>query len=243
MTNGPDAATAPLEAEEDPARGRGTLSETLRAQLEEMIVDGVLRPGERLDEFELSQRFKVSRTPVREAVKALTAVGLVEVRRRQGPVVATISIPMLLEMFQMVAALEGLCVKLAARRATTFERTALRQIHERLITALAKGDPARFYDVNTEFHELLYDSAHTQFIAGQTRNLRRRVAAYRRYVPYQPGRMTTTIAEHERILEAVERADAEGAFRSASEHVNMLGDDMADFIAAVPMAMFEEGGV
>jgi DNA-binding GntR family transcriptional regulator len=242
MTNAQDEATAPIEAEEDPARGRGTLSETLRAQLEEMIVDGVLRPGERLDEFELSQRFKVSRTPVREAVKALTAVGLVEVRRRQGLVVATISIPMLLEMFQMMAALEGLCAKLAARRATAVERTALRQIHERLIAALAKGDPAGFYDVNTEFHELLYDSAHTQFIAGQTRSLRRRVAAYRRYVTYQPGRMTTTIAEHERILEAIERADAEGAFRAASEHVNLLGDDMADFIAAVPMAMFEEGG-
>jgi DNA-binding GntR family transcriptional regulator len=77
---------------------------------------------------------------------------------------------------------------------------------------------------------------------GKTRNLRRRVAAYRRYVTYQPGRMTTTIAEHERILKATERADAEGAFRAASEHVNTLGDDMADFIAAVSMAMFEEGG-
>jgi DNA-binding GntR family transcriptional regulator len=56
--------------------------------------------------------------------------------------------------------------------------------------------------------------------------------------------MTMTIAEHERILETIERADAEGALRAAaSEHVNLLGDGMADFIAAVPMAMFEEGGV
>jgi DNA-binding GntR family transcriptional regulator len=89
---------------------------------------------------------------------------------------------------------------------------------------------------------MAFDSAHTQFIAGQTRSLRRRVAAYRRYVTYQPGRMTTTIAEHERILEAIERADADGAFRAASEHVNLLGDDLADFIAAIPIDMFEERG-
>jgi DNA-binding GntR family transcriptional regulator len=237
---GQEDATELLETDDEPVKSRGTLSETLRARLEEMIVEGKLRPGERLDEFDLAQRFKVSRTPVREAVKALVAVGLIEVRPRQGLVVTTISIPVLLEMFQMMAALEGLCAKLAARRASTAERAGLRDIHVRLVAALSEGDPARFYDINTEFHELMYDASHTQFIASQTRRLRRRVAAYRRYVTYQPGRMTTTIAEHERILDAIDRADAEAAFKAASEHVSLLGDDMADFIAAVPMAMFEE---
>jgi DNA-binding GntR family transcriptional regulator len=240
MVQGQDTAGETLEPSDEPTRARGTLSETLRAQLEEMIVDGRLKPGERLDEFELAQRFKVSRTPVREAVKALVAVGLIEVRPRQGLVVATISIPVLLEMFQMMASLEGLCAKLAARRATQAERATLREIHARLVAALADGDPARFYDINTEFHELIYDASHTQFIASQTRSLRRRVAAYRRYVTYQPGRMANTIVEHERILDALDRADAEAAFKAASEHVNLLGDDMADFIAAVPLAMFEE---
>lgn len=241
MAQGQEMASDILDAIDEPVKARGTLSETLRTQLEEMIVDGRLKPGERLDEFDLAQRFKVSRTPVREAVKALVAVGLIEVRPRQGLVVATISIPVLLEMFQMMASLEGLCAKLAARRATMAEKAMLREIHARLVAALADGDPARFYDINTEFHELIYDASHTQFIASQTRSLRRRVAAYRRYVTYQPGRMTTTITEHERILDAIDRADAEGAFKAASEHVNLLGDDMADFIAAVPIAMFEEG--
>ncbi|GAB0120071.1 GntR family transcriptional regulator [Acidisoma sp. 7E03] len=236
-----DLAEVPAEVEEEPARARGTLSETLRSQLEEMIVEGQLRPGERLDEFDLAQRFKVSRTPVREAVKALVATGLLEMRPRQGLVVATISIPVLLEMFQMMAVQEGLCARLAARRASPTQRAGLRAIHARLIEALAVGDPLPFYDINTEFHELLYDSSQTQFIATQTRALRRRVAAYRRYVTYQPGRMVTTIAEHGRILEAIERADADGAFQAAVEHVTLLGDDMADFIAAIPPAMLDEG--
>jgi DNA-binding GntR family transcriptional regulator len=240
MTQGHEIADDLIETGEEPVKGRGTLSATLRAQLEEMIVDGRLRPGEKLDEFELAQRFNVSRTPVREAVKALVAVGLIEMRPRHGLVVATLSIPVLLEMFQMMAALEGLCAKLATRRATLAERSQLRAIHARLVAALDEGDPARFYDINTEFHELIYDASHTQFIANQTRGLRRRVAAYRRYVTYQPGRMATTIAEHERILDAIDRADAEAAFKAASEHISLLGDDMADFIAAVPMAMFEK---
>jgi DNA-binding GntR family transcriptional regulator len=220
--------------------GAGTLSDELRNRLEEMIVSGSLKPGERLDEVELAARFKVSRTPVREALKALSATGLVDIRGRQGITVAIISIPILLEMFQMMAALEGLCAKLAARRATVGEKAALREIHGRLINALSTSDPDNFYAINSEFHELLYDAAHTHFLAGQTRALRRRVAAYRRYVTYQPGRMAATIGEHERILDAIERADAETAFKAASEHVNLLGDDMADFIAALPPALVQE---
>ncbi|MCX5515453.1 GntR family transcriptional regulator [Kaistia algarum] len=212
----------------------GTLSEDLRNELEEMIVSGRLQPGSKLDEAEIATQFDVSRTPVREALKALIATGLVEVKGRQGVTVATISIPILLEMFEMMAALEGLCAKLAARRATLTEKANLRAIHAKLIDALDTKDPERFYAVNHEFHDALYDAAHTHFLAGQTRALRRRVAAYRRHVTHQPGRMAATIGEHERILEAIERADAETAFRAASEHVNLLGDDMADFISSLP---------
>jgi len=223
---------------EDGATPRGTtLSEDARAKLEDLIVSGALAPGARLDEGELAARFSMSRTPVREALKALIATGLLEMRGRQGVTVATISIPMLLEMFEMMAALEGVCAKLAARRATQAQRAALRVIHERLIAALSTGDADAFYAVNREFHEVLYDSAHTQFLAAQTRALRKRVAAYRRHVTFQPGRMAATIDEHARILEAIEAADAEAAFKATSEHVNLLGDDVADLIAALPAAL------
>lgn len=215
----------------------GTRSEELRAKLEEMIVSAELQPGERLDEAELAARFKVSRTPVREALKALAAMGLVEVRGRQGVTVASISIPVLIEMFEMMAAMEGLCAKLAARRATVAQKAEMRAIHARLVEALEDGDPSRFYDINREFHEVLYDASHAQFIAQQTRALRKRVAAYRRYVTFQPGRMASTIGEHEKIMTAIEKADAEGAFKAASDHVMLLGDDMADFIAALPKGL------
>ena len=215
---------------DETARGRGTLSDDLRAELEAMIVGGALPPGARVDEADLALRFKVSRTPVREALKALIATGLLETRPRQG-------IPVLLEMFEMMAALEGLCAKLAARRADRDAKAALRAIHARLEAALGTEAPDLFYDINQEFHDLLYEASHTQFIAPQTRTLRKRVAAYRKHVTYQPGRMAATIVEHERILQAIEAGDAEAAYRAASEHVTLLGDDMADFIAALPPAL------
>ncbi len=214
-----------------------TLSDELRDRLEEMIVSGALAPGARLDEVELAERFAVSRTPVREAFKALIATGLLEMRERQGVTVATITIPVILEMFEMMAALEGVCAKLAARRATGRQKLQLRAIHARLTETLEANDPPRFYDVNQEFHDLLYDAAHTQYLAGQTRLLRKRVAAYRRYVTYQPGRMAATIGEHERVLLAIERGDSEAAFVAASDHVNLLGDELTDFIASLPAAL------
>lgn len=225
-----------------PERGRGsTLSEDLRWALEQMIVSGQLQPGARLDEAELAARFSVSRTPVREALKALIAMGLAEMKGRQGVTVATISIPALLEMFEMVAALEGLCAKLAARRATAMEKANLSALHAQLADALHTNDPQRFDEIDEIFHDALYEAAHTHFLAGQSRALRRRVAAYRKHVAHLPSRMTATIAEHARIIEAIERADAEGAFRTASLHVNLLADDMADFIASLPSALIRAG--
>jgi DNA-binding GntR family transcriptional regulator len=228
LRSGPD----PADDDMGGAAKGGTLSDALRRKLEELIVSGVLAPGQRLDEVELATRFKVSRTPVREALKALAATGLLEIKTRGGATVATISIPMLLEMFAMMGALEGLCAKYAARRATPAHVQALRDIHVRLTDAVASAEPDRFYAINGEFHDVLYEASQTQFLAVQTRALRRRVAPYRRFVTQQPGRMAATIGEHARILAAIERADPDAAFAAALDHVHLLGDEMADVIAA-----------
>ncbi len=214
-----------------------TRSSELREQLEQMILDGRLAPGERLDEMELARTFGLSRTPVREAIKALLAIGLAETRGRQGTHVAILSIPALIEMFDVMAALEGLCARFAARRATPAERAAMREIHKELITAYEAGDPVAFYKVNQQFHDLLYDAAHTHFIADQAIQLRRRIGAYRMRATYQPGRMLSTLGEHVRIMDAIDAGDPEEARKAASEHVQLLGDQLTDFIASLPANM------
>lgn len=216
-------------------RGKGaTLSDELKDTLEDLIVSGVLKPGARLDEAELAERFKVSRTPVREALKALAATGLVDLRSRQGGVcVARISLPMLIEMFQMMAVMEGLCAKFAARRATEAQKQRMSQLHDDLTSILASGDHSRFYDVNQDFHDALYEASNTHYLAEQTRALRKRVRVYRRYVTFQPGRMSATIGEHGAILDAIRRNDPGAAFNAAIDHVSLLEDDIVDLIAAL----------
>ncbi len=231
-----DSSTAPPSQppRERASRVKGvTLSHELQDTLEDLIVSGVLKPGTRLDEAELAERFGVSRTPVREALKALAGTGLVDLRNRQGVCVARLSLPMLIEMFQMMAVMEGLCAKFAARRATEPQKQRLALLHEELTATLASGDHSRFYDVNQSFHDALYEASNTHYLAEQTRALRKRVRVYRRYVTFQPGRMTATIGEHEAILSAIRANDPAAAFASAVDHVSLLEDDMVDLIAAL----------
>ncbi|WP_434287092.1 GntR family transcriptional regulator [Celeribacter sp. SCSIO 80788] len=223
-----------LLAEPITGRRQTTRAEELRRDLQALIVDGQLKPGDRLDETEIATRFNVSRTPVREAIKALVATGLAEVRGRQGTMVTTLSIPMLIEMFDLMAALEGLCARLAARRATREEKDRMIGVQARLVAAFEENDPEDFYKINEEFHDLLYMAAHTHFLAGQTIALRLRLSPYRLQVTFQPGKMRATLSEHQEILDAIEAGDPERAMVAASEHVRLLGDHLSDFIATIP---------
>jgi DNA-binding GntR family transcriptional regulator len=210
----------------------GTLGNVLHRRLEADIVGGRLAPGMRLDEQDVAERYGCSRTPVREAFRLLAADRLVELRGRQGAVVRSIGAQALLEMFQVMAELEGLCARLAARRVTPPQIEALQAIHARLVAAAGGGIDA-FYDINTEFHETIYEAAHNGFLAQETRRLRNRVAAYRRRVTHMPTRIADTLREHGEVLEAILARDPEAAHRAMRAHLTLLGDNLLDLIAGL----------
>lgn len=220
-----------------PVKDGLTRSQALCEMLEEMINDGRLAPGDRLDETEIAEQFNVSRTPVREAIRALTAIGLLDASGRQGSIVADVSVSMLIEMFDLMAVLEGMCAQLAARRATEAERAEMRQAHMALKDLVDQQDPIGFYDKNIYFHDLIYSAAHTQFLADQTIRLRRRLSPYRRRVTFQPGRMRASIEEHEAILDAIDDGDADRAMDAARSHLRLLGSQLEDFIASLQVGM------
>lgn len=207
-----------------------TLASSIRRQLEADIVEGRLEPGSRLDEQDLAQRFGVSRTPVREALRLLSADGLVELRGRQGAAVRAIALATVLEMFQVMGELEGLCARLAARRIIPAQRARVAGAHEALKKAADSG-PDAFYDANQAFHEAIYDASANAFLAEQTRQLRNRVAPYRRRVTRLPNRIADTLREHEAVMNAIFNHDPEEAHRAMRAHLTLLGDDLTDFIA------------
>ena len=208
-----------------------TLANTLHRRLESEIAEGLIEPGARLDEQEIAQRFGVSRTPVREAFRLLAADDLVELRGRQGAMVRVIGVHALIEMFQVMGELEGLCARLAARRMSDTRRAKIEAIHARLVEAVSASADT-FYEVNQEFHEAIYEASCNAFLADQTRKLRNRVAAYRRRVTRMPNRITDTLREHEAVMDAMFAHDAERAHAAMRAHLTLLGDNLLDFIAA-----------
>lgn len=209
-----------------------TLADRIRKELETAISAGRIEPGSRLDEQEIADRFGVSRTPVREAFRLLAASNLVELRGRQGAMVRSIGGHTLVEMFQVMAELEGLCARLAARRITPAQIARIDAIHLRLEDLATPDEVDAFYDVNQEFHEAIYEASCNAFLAEQTRRLRNQVAAYRRRVTRMPTRIAATLKEHAAVIEAIRAHDAERAHTAMRDHVNLLGDDLLDFLAA-----------
>jgi DNA-binding GntR family transcriptional regulator len=127
-------------------------TERLKDQIENEIADGRLLPGDRLDEVSLAARYGVSRTPIREALHSLAASGLVEVRPHRGAIVVDIGPDRLLEMFEVMAELEAMCARHAARRMTDADHRELLAAHEACGHAQAAGDCDRYYYDNARFH-------------------------------------------------------------------------------------------
>ena len=160
---GTDAEARP--AARDASWPRTTRAEELRLQLADEIVRGVHAPGAPLDETRIANRFNVSRTPVREAIRLLAASGLVEVRPHRAALVARPDADQLAGMFEAMAELEALCAGFAAERMTIVERRALEDIHEGLRVLIQSGDPQRYHEMNEAFHNAIYDGAHNAYLA------------------------------------------------------------------------------
>src|SRR5690349_15574538 len=151
------------------------LSDRLREQIEENIATGKLLPGQHLDETELAREFGASRTPIREALIQLGSHGLVQIRPRRGAVVATISPQEMVEMFEVMAELEALCGRLAARRMSAPEHTRLQEAHQACKSAREAQDPDEYYYRNEVFHHLIYEGSHNRFLTEQAHGLARRL--------------------------------------------------------------------
>jgi len=207
------------------------LADTLRDQLEQEIVTGALRPGERLDEQSLAVRFNVSRTPIREALAQLASAGLVTTHLHRGSFVALLGLRDIVERFEMMAALEGMCGRLAARRITPDERRALLDAHAACTREAGSGDADTYYYENERFHAVIYDASHNGFLSEQSKQLHRRLKPYRRLQLRLAGRIGASLEEHGRIVEAILAGDGALAEQRLKEHVLIQGERLTDFVA------------
>jgi DNA-binding GntR family transcriptional regulator len=205
----------------------------LREAIEDEIVTGRLAPGTRLEEPTLATKFGVSRTPIREALLHLAAAGLVEIRPRRGAIVSAPDTRRLVEMFECMAELEAACGRLAARRCTEADATALRKAHAVCGAAAATGDSEAYYFENAAFHAAIYRASHNAFLADQSLALHRRLAPYRRMQLRARNRIAQSLAEHAQAVEAILRGDGEAAAAVLRDHVVIQGERFADVVLSL----------
>ena len=228
---GTDAEARP--AARDASWPRTTRAEELRLQLADEIVRGVHAPGAPLDETRIANRFNVSRTPVREAIRLLAASGLVEVRPHRAALVARPDANQLAGMFEAMAELEALCAGFAAERMTIVERRALEDIHEGLRVLIQSGDPQRYHEMNEAFHNAIYDGAHNADLAELALSTRARVQPFRRAQFRNLGRLAKSHVEHDRVVEAILRGEKAAAAAAMNQHIILVREEYEHYSETV----------
>lgn len=206
------------------------LTKLVLAALRERILSGELAPGERLVEGRLSEELGVSRMPVREALRALAAEGIVVIEPRRGATVTSFSPEQIREMVEVRATLEALNAKLAARRHDPAQIAKLERILAEGTRLTSEDDLTRISALNLDFHEALGSVAANSVLQEMMRSLRERTALF--FTVNNRERMRQNWEEHAAILRAVVAGDAELASLLAARHVYSA--------AELPAALEEE---
>lgn len=217
-----------------------SIAESLKLKIEDEILMFNFKPGERLDESRLAERYGSSRTPVREALRQLAAEGFVRIRPHRGAVVSGLSMAELIEMFEMMAIYEGVCARLAARHATPDEMAHIEEGHEACRAFCDVDDFDGYCIANARFHESIYRASHNSFLIKQTVSIRNRLGAYRRFQLRRNNRLRDSFREHQLVLDAIRAGQAEEADRLMREHISVQGSHITSLITRLPPEYFPD---
>jgi DNA-binding GntR family transcriptional regulator len=192
--------------------------------LREAILDGLLPASSWLREEELAAELKVSRTPVREALRRLTVEGLAVRAPNQGVQVAPMAIEDILAVYAVRENLEGLAARLAAQRAGDELAATLREAQARFEAAGAAGDVDRMLSLNLEFHRIIRQATGNQYLERFLTLVEHAVRRFGGTTFEAPGRRAETMREHGRIVDAIVERRAEDAEKLAMEHMRRARD-------------------
>lgn len=179
-----------------------TLRERILETIRDAIMSGALKPGEKVAEPELAERFGISRTPIREAFRQLESEGYLTVIPRKGAVVASFSPKDVEEFYAIKSILEGYAARMACEVLSAREIDKLVAINEKLRQLAEKGDVKNFFKLHNDFHELFITAANNEKLAEMITSLVRKFQLLRIASLSKPGRMLISVQEHEKIIEA-----------------------------------------
>ncbi len=191
-----------------PLIDRRTLHDEVVSGLRDMIIEGELSPGTRLTERILCQRFGISRTPLREAVKVLASEGLLELLPNRGAVVTALTIEAVEDIFQVIGALEALAGELACAGISDEDLAEIRALHYQMLAHHARAELPEYFKHNQRIHEKIIEAAGNPILTQIYRSLSGRIRRARYMANFSKDRWDRAVHEHNLILEALTKKQA-----------------------------------
>lgn len=187
---------------------RAALHGQVTQRLRQMLVEGRIAPGAKLNERELCEALKVSRTPLREAIKTLAAEGLVELLPNRGAIALQLGEADVLHTFEVMAGLEGLSGELAAQRVTPEELTEIEALHYEMKAAYTRRDLSAYYQLNAAIHRAINAAAKNPVLTATYTQVNARLQALRFRSNQDGQKWARAMQEHDRMLQALQQRDA-----------------------------------
>jgi DNA-binding GntR family transcriptional regulator len=188
-----------------------TLREKILENIRDAIISGSMTAGSRVSEPDLAERYGISRTPIREAFRQLESEGYLTVIPRKGAVVSAFSSKDVEEFYAIKSILEGYAARRACQNLTDRDIDRLEAINERLRVMADHGDVKQFFKVHNDFHDLFIKASDNDKLRDMISGLVTRFQRLRLMSLSVPGRMTISVQEHTKIIEAFRKRDCESA--------------------------------
>ncbi len=189
-----------------------SLTEHIVKDLEDKIIEGILKPGERIIEEDLCKAYGISRSPVREALRVLESQGLIKRQPRKGVMVTKLSPKEAGDIYRIRANLESLATYLAVKNNDPKVLRKLKKIHARMMGLFPAGEiSTAYFNLNLKFHKTLVDASENQRLIQMVESFTKQVRRYRMEVLSMPGRVSASLKNHDDIVRSFEAGDAEKA--------------------------------
>jgi DNA-binding GntR family transcriptional regulator len=186
---------------------RAALHEQVAQRLRQMLVEGRIAPGAKLNERELSELLNVSRTPLREAIKMLAAEGLVELLPHRGAIAVSLGEADILNTFEVMAGLEGMTGELAAQRITPAELAEIQAMQFEMMATYTRRDLSAYYQLNARIHAAISAAAKNPVLSQVYQQVNARLQALRFRSNQDGEKWKRAVKEHEKMIEALAAHD------------------------------------
>jgi DNA-binding GntR family transcriptional regulator len=213
---------------------RRSLHDEVAGRLRAMLVEGRIPPGAKLNERELCELLKISRTPLREAIKRMAAEGLVDLLPNRGAVAVKLSETDVLHTFELLADLEGLSGELAAERITDAEVAQVKALHYEMLAAFTRQDLPAYYRLNARIHAAINAAARNPVLSKTYGEVNARVQSLRFRTNQNEAKWRQAVKEHERMIEALEARDATALRALLIEHLLRKRDTVLELMRERP---------